>query len=138
MLPSWYHLSNLLRWYQEGNNKDLSLEFESWGCHSRLLWHQYKWWQHPNVRPRVVSLGFELKTKVFVVSFLVIDTRTYKAHPNHVKLCTLLIIKVSELIEVIWSLVVIYICRVSKLFFGIKSCVHLCDWILLCMGLINI
>ena len=30
----------LLRWYQEGNNKDFSLEFESWGGHSGSLWHQ--------------------------------------------------------------------------------------------------
>ena len=45
LFPSRYHLSKpkvayLLRWCQEGNNKDLSFEFESWGGHSESLWHQ--------------------------------------------------------------------------------------------------
>lgn len=37
LFPSWYHLSKLLKWYQDGNNKGLGLEFESWENHSIAL-----------------------------------------------------------------------------------------------------
>ena len=39
LLPSWYHLSNLLRWYQEGNNKGLGFEFESREAILGRFWH---------------------------------------------------------------------------------------------------